>query len=106
MRSQLFSPGDKTFAIPLKILLVVIRHMLCDGTILTFSAMESGMRADAMILVKDFNDLAGHTHIHLMLDVFIGDTVMHLLDCYVIIELYAGNFPEGQLVGWDRQRLQ
>src|ERR1039458_8433338 len=98
MRSDLFRPGYKTISIPLHILLVVGGHMLRNCTILTFSPVEPGMRANAMILEKDFNDLTSDANVHLMFDVFIGDTVMHLLYGNVIIELYDGNFPECQFV--------
>src|SRR5271157_6670894 len=106
VRSHFFCPRDKTFTIPLHILLMVSRHMLSNGAILAFSPIAPGMRANAMIMKKDFYYLTGNPNIHWMLDIFIGYTVIHLLYRYVIIKLYDGYFPEGQLVGRDRQRLQ
>ena len=76
-----------------------------DCAVLAFSSMQSGMGADALVLIKDLNYLAGNADIHLMLDIFIRDAVMHLLHRYVIVELYDGHFPEGQFVRGDRQRL-
>ena len=52
------------------------------------------MRADTVILKKDLDNLVGDADIYLMLDIFLGDTVMHLLYTYVIIKLNGGNFPD------------
>jgi hypothetical protein len=63
------------------------------------------MGADALVLIKDLHYLTSAADIHLMLDIFIRDAVMHLLHGYVLIELYDGHLPEGQFVGRGRQRL-
>jgi hypothetical protein len=39
-------------------------------------------------------------------DVFIGYAVVHLVDRYVIIELYGGDFPGGAFVRGRRQRQE
>jgi hypothetical protein len=50
------------------------------------------------MIVEDLYYASGETNIHFVLDIFIGHATVHLVDCYVIIELYGGNSQGGAFV--------
>lgn len=74
--------------------------------VLAGAAVESGVGANTVIIVEHLDDALGDTDVNLVLDVFIGNAVMHLVHRNVIIELYGCDFPDGAFVHGGGQRLQ
>ena len=58
-------------AIPLQILLVVFRHMLCNGAILSRASFQTMVGSNAVMVVKNFNGGICYLYIHFLFDVFI-----------------------------------
>ena len=69
------SPAAETVAIPLQILLVVFRHMLRDGTVLSLAAAQATVGGNAVFVVKNFNSCFGYPHIHLASYVFVRNGI-------------------------------
>jgi len=49
--------------------------------------------ANTIAIEEYFNNVSGYSHIDFMLDVLMGDGVVHFLHCYAIIELYSSYLP-------------
>lgn len=63
IRANFLGPVEESLRIPLQILLMIQRHVNFTGAILSHPPIEAAVRADPMVLVKDFNDVLGDTDI-------------------------------------------
>lgn len=65
-----FCPRDEPFSIPLDIFLVILGHMFSYGAVLTWSSVQSGMRANPTIIVEDSNYIPGDADVYFMFYIF------------------------------------
>lgn len=73
--TDLLRPVAEAIAVPLQILLVIRRHMVCNGRILTLSAIQPPVGSDPVLLVKYFNRFVCYPHIDFVLDMFVRNRV-------------------------------
>ncbi len=103
MRANTLRPRDEAICVPLDKFLMVLRHVIFYGTVLPRFSIEARVGAYSIIIVEDFNNVASHSDIYPMLDIFIGNGVVHFLNAYMIIELDSGGLPGRQLIWGSRQ---
>ena len=99
-------PVNEPFTIPLDILLVLWRHMLLDRTVLVKPSVQPGMGTDSASTVENLYRGFGESDIHLLLDVFKGNRIVHTLHRNVVIGTHRCHFPGGQFKRSGRQRAQ
>ena len=68
-------PLPEAVTVPLKILLMRRRHMLCDCAILTFATIQSTVRRDSIVVVENLNGLVCDSHINFALYIFMWNGV-------------------------------
>ena len=91
--SYLPGPVDKSFSVPLDILLVVGRHMLLNRAVLVESPVQPGVGADPVSTVEDLHRGSGEPYIHLLLNVFKGNGIVHALHRDVVVGTYRCYLP-------------
>ena len=99
-------PVNEPFTIPLDILLVLWRHMLLDRTVLVKPSVQPGMGTDSVSTVENLYRGFCEPDIHLLLDVFKGNRIIHTLHRNVVIWSHRCHFPGGQFKRSGRQRAQ
>lgn len=104
MRAYTLRPRDKAIRVPLDEFLMVLRHVIFYGAILPRFSMEPWVGAYSVIIVENFNNVACHSYIYAMLDIFIRNRVVHFLKAYMIIKLDSGGLPGRPLIRGSRQR--
>lgn len=90
------SPMHEPFSVPLNILLVFRRHMLLDSTVLVESPVQPGVGADPVSTEEDLHRGSGEPYIHLLLNVFKGNGIVHALHRDVIVGTYRCYLPACQ----------
>ena len=63
-------PFAETVTIPFQILLVRLRHMLCNCTVLSLAAIKTAVGCNPVMVVKNLNGFIGNPHINFALYVF------------------------------------
>ena len=76
-----------------------------DGAMAPFEARAEVAR-HAGALVEEFHHPDTHPHLELLLDERLGHRIVVAVDFNMIINVDAGAFPLGVLIGLSRQRLQ
>ena len=104
MRSNLRCPFAEAVTVPLDILLMVLRHMAFCCAVLVCPAVKPGMEADPVAAEKHFNSGFCNSDIHLLLDIFVGNRVIHLLHADMVIVANGSDLPCRQLIRSGRQR--
>ena len=99
IRANILRPRYKAVCVPLDEFLMVLRHVIFHGAVLPRFSVKTRVGAYPIIIVEDFNNVAGHPYIYAMLDIFIGNGIVHFLNAYMIIELDSGGLPGRQLMG-------
>jgi len=91
--ADLSGPMNEPFAVPLDILLVFWRHMLLDRAVLVEPSVQYEVGADPISAVEDLHRGSGEPHIHLLLDVFKGNRIVHTFHRDVVIGSYRCPLP-------------
>ena len=94
-------PCAETAAVPFEVLAVVFRHVAGLRAVLAFRAIEARMRCDFLVLEVNLDAVLRDAYIDLLVDVVVGDGVIHPLDSYMVVELHLGRCPVGWLVRDD-----
>ena len=64
-------PFAETVTVPFQILLVGLRHMLCNRTVLPFTAIKTAMGRNPVVIVKNLNSFICNPYINFALYIFI-----------------------------------
>ena len=73
--SNPLSTFAETVTVPFQIFLVIGGHMFRNSAVLPLSVIQTTAGSNAVVIVKDFNNSVGYTHIHLAFDVFVRNGV-------------------------------
>ena len=66
-------PFAETVTIPFQILLVGLRHMLCNCTVLSFAAIKAAVGCNPVMVIKNFNRFICYPYINLAFYILIGN---------------------------------
>ena len=94
MRANIARPADKPFGVPWKrsfrgILPVFLRHMLRHRTVLPWIAIKPFVGRYTGSLVEYFDHMPGKPDVHLVLDILVRNTIIHLIAGDVISDLWS-----------------
>ena len=83
---------------------MVLRHMAFCCAVLVYPTVKPEMGANPVATEKHFNGGFCNSDIHLLLDIFVGNRVIHLLYADMVIGANGSNLPGRQLIRSRRQR--
>ena len=87
-------------------MLMLFRHVIRDGTVLSFTATQTLMGSDTVLLVKDLDRRIRAPDIDFFTDESVWARVVHKVHSYVIIELDFRLLPGSEFVRGGRQWSQ
>ena len=96
-------PLAETLAVPLRVFLVIRRHMGLLRAVLPAPSVQAYMGANPIPLEEHLDDIAGQAHVHLAFYELEGHGVKLLVHADVVVERDSSDFPNRQLVGFARQ---
>lgn len=80
--------------------------MLRGRFVLPLAAIQTGMRGDALALMKDFYQRTGCTDIDTLAYVCVRARIVLAFNTHMVVELHRGLLPLGVFIGQQRQGLQ
>ena len=106
IRPDLAAPLAEPVTVPFLIMLMLFRHVIRYGTVLSFTAPQTLMGSDAVLLVKDLYRRIRDPDIDFFPDESVRAGVVHKVHRYVIIELDFRLLPGSEFVRGGRQWSQ